>query len=227
MIDVDNLALQQGAFQLSGVSLHVPKGKYALLMGKTGCGKTTVLEAIAGLRRIGSGRIRLDDRDVTFLSPADRNIGYVPQDGALFTTMTVYDNLAFALSLRNLPAEAIKTRIEQLAHWLSVDHLLERRAVGLSGGETQRIALGRALAIQPPVLLMDEPLSSLDEETRERMIELLKGLPQKADVTVLHVTHSRHEADQLGDLIFRLHEGRIEVIKAEPPAAMDGIKELH
>jgi ABC-type sugar transport system ATPase subunit len=99
---------------------------------------------------------------------------------------------------------------------------LGRRAFGLSGGETQRIALGRALANHPPVLLMDEPLSSLDEETRDRMIELLKGLPQKVGVTVLHVTHSRHEADQLGDLILRLNDGRIETIKG--PAASDQIR---
>jgi molybdate/tungstate transport system ATP-binding protein len=215
MIDVDNLALTQGAFQLAGISLQVPKGKYALLMGKTGCGKTTLLEAIAGLRKIASGRILLDQRDVTYLSPAERNIGYVPQDGALFTTMTVRDNLSFALSLRKLSYKAIQERVEQLADWLHVTHLLDRYAVGLSGGETQRIALGRALAMHPPVLLMDEPLSSLDEETRERTIELLKTLPQKADVTVLHITHSSHEANQLGDLIFRLNAGRIELVKTQ------------
>lgn len=217
MIDVDRLSLRQGAFRLDDISLHVPKGKYAFLMGKTGCGKTTVLEAVAGLRPVASGLIRLDDRDVTYRPPAERNIGYVPQDGALFSTMTVRDNLAFALSIRHQAAKMIKERVEQLAAWLHVTHLLERRAVGLSGGETQRIALGRALANHPPILLMDEPLSSLDEETRDRMVELLKGLPQKAQVTVLHVTHSRHEADQLGDLIFRLQDGRIEVIKGESP----------
>ena len=215
MIDIDHLSLRQGAFQLADVSLHVPKGKYALLMGKTGCGKTTILEVLAGLRPIHSGRIVLDERDVTAATPAERNIGYVPQDGALFRTMTVRDNLAFALSVRNQSAALIKERVEQLAEWLHIGHLLERRAVGLSGGETQRIALGRALANHPPILLMDEPLSSLDEETRDVMIELLKNLPQQANVTVLHVTHSRHEADQLGNLVFRLHEGKIEVIKAE------------
>jgi ABC-type sugar transport system ATPase subunit len=216
MIDVENLCLRQGAFQLADISLHVPKGKYGLLMGKTGCGKTTILEAVAGLRRIAAGRIQLNGRDVTDRPPAERAVGYVPQDGALFQTMTVRDNLAFALTIRTQPAAAIKERVEQLADWLQVTHLLERPAVGLSGGETQRIALGRALANHPPILLMDEPLSSLDEETRERMIELLKGLPQRAEVTVLHVTHSRAEADQLGDWIFRLgHDGRIEVLKGE------------
>jgi molybdate/tungstate transport system ATP-binding protein len=213
MIDVDNLCLRQGAFRLADISFHVPKGKYALLMGKTGCGKTTILEAVAGLRPIASGRIQLNDRDASYLSPAQRDIGYVPQDGALFRTMTVRGNLAFALSIRHQPADVIKQRVEQLADWLHVTHLLDRWAVGLSGGETQRIALGRALANHPPILLMDEPLSSLDEETRDLTIELLKGLPQRANVTVLHVTHSRHEAEQLGDWIFRLHDGHIEVVK--------------
>ena len=210
MIDVDNLCLRQGAFGLVDVSFHVPKGKYALLMGKTGCGKTTILEAIAGLRPIASGRVQLNDRDVTHRSPAERNVGYVPQDGALFRTMSVRDNLAFALNIRHQPASVVRERVQQLADWLQISYLLERRAVGLSGGETQRIALGRALANHPPILLMDEPLSSLDEETRDVTIELLKNLPNQANVTVLHVTHSRHEAELLGDLIFRLQNGRIE-----------------
>jgi molybdate/tungstate transport system ATP-binding protein len=224
MIDIDKLYIRQGAFQLADITFHVPRGKYALLMGKTGCGKTTILEAVAGLRGIASGRIQLNDREVTHLSPGQRDIGYVPQDGALFRTMTVRDNLAFALSIRNQPDRVIKERVEQLADWLQVGHLLDRWAVGLSGGETQRIALGRALANHPPILLMDEPLSSLDEETRDVTIGLLQGLPKRANVTVLHVTHSRHEADQLGDWIFRLHEGRIEVIKAEG-APSDSITE--
>ena len=134
MIDVDNLCIRQGAFELAEVSFHVPKGKYALLMGKTGCGKTTILEAVAGLRRITTGRIHLNERDVTDLSPSERTIGYVPQDGALFRTMTVRDNLAFALTIRNQPASVVKERVEQLAEWLHVSHLLERWAVGLSGG---------------------------------------------------------------------------------------------
>ena len=209
MIDVDQLALQQGQFRLADISLHIPKGRYGLLMGQTGCGKTTILEAIAGLRPINSGRISLNDRDVTFSSPAERDIGYVPQDGALFRTLTVRDNLAFALTIRNRPTPQISERIRDLADWLQITHLLERRAVGLSGGETQRIALGRALANHPPVLLMDEPLSSLDEETRDRMIELLQGLPNRADVTVLHVTHSKVEADRLGDVIFQMDNGQV------------------
>jgi molybdate/tungstate transport system ATP-binding protein len=154
MIDVDGLCLQQGAFRLAGVTLHIPEGRYSILMGKTGCGKTTILEAIAGLRSITAGRITLKDRNVTYLTPAERDVGYVPQDGALFRTMTVRDNLAFALTIRNVALPKIHARVEQLADWLQIRHLLDRRAVGLSGGETQRIALGRALANHPPVLLI-------------------------------------------------------------------------
>lgn len=206
MIDVANLCLRQGAFRLADIAFSVPRGKYALLMGKTGCGKTTILEAIAGLRAISSGRIVLNERDVTKLPPAQRDVGYVPQDAALFRTMTVRENLAFALTIRGQPAAVIAKRVAELADWLGVAHLLDRHPIGLSGGETQRVALGRALANHPPILLLDEPLSSLDEETRDRMIEILRGLPKRAEATVLHVTHSRHEAEQLGDLVFRLHD---------------------
>jgi molybdate/tungstate transport system ATP-binding protein len=226
MIDVDNLCMRQGAFQLANISLHVSKGKYAILMGQTGCGKTTILEGIAGLRGIASGQIRLNDRDVTYFSPGQRDIGYVPQDGALFRTMTVRDNLAFALTIRNQPAGVINERVGQLAEWLRITHLLDRWAVGLSGGETQRIALGRALANHPPILLMDEPMSSLDEETRDATIELLHGLPNRANVTVLHVTHSRHEAEELGDWIFRLHDGRIDTLKADAEPTDQHITEI-
>jgi molybdate/tungstate transport system ATP-binding protein len=219
MIDVRDLSIRQGRFRLDGISLTVPRGRYAMLMGRTGSGKTTVLEVVAGLRRPAAGRILLGDRDVTGLDTADRNVGYVPQDGALFRTMTVRQNLGFALEIRRHPQSDIAKRVEELAGWLELGHLLDRRAIGLSGGETQRIALGRALAHGSPVLLMDEPLGALDEETRERLIGVFRGIRARYDVTVLHVSHSRHEAEQLGDLVFRLQDGRIEAMNDGEPAA--------
>jgi molybdate/tungstate transport system ATP-binding protein len=209
VIRLDSLSIHQGAFRLTGVVLEVPSGRYGVLMGKTGCGKTTLLEAVAGLRSVVAGRVRLGDRDVTDLAPGDRDIGYVPQDGALFRTMTVYHHLSFALTLRGWTRAAIRDRVEELAAWLEIGPLLKRRPIGLSGGEAQRVALGRALSFRPKYVLLDEPLSSLDEGTRGSMIALLGGLRKGGDVTVLHVTHSTAEADLLADVRFRLENGRV------------------
>lgn len=209
MITVEQLSLRQGAFRLDDVSFVVPAGRYAVLMGRTGTGKTTVLEAIAGLRRIRSGRVLLADRDVTQEKPGARNIGYVPQDGALFTSMTVRDNLGFALAIRRWPREKIDARVRELADLLGISHLLDRHTAGLSGGEAQRVALGRALAAHPPVLLLDEPLSALDEDTRNEMYALLQSVRARTGVTALHVTHSATDADRLADVVFRLRDGKI------------------
>jgi molybdate/tungstate transport system ATP-binding protein len=209
LIQITNLAVRQGKFALAGISLAVPAGSYGVLMGKSGCGKTTILEALAGLRRVGAGSIALAGRDVTHLRPMDRAIGYVPQDGALFTTLTVRENIAFALEVRGDARAAIEKRVAELAGWLEVTHLLDRKPYFLSGGEKQRVALGRALASHPPVLLLDEPLSSLDDDTRDTLIELLARLRDSREVTVLHVTHNRSEADRLGEIVFRLEDGKV------------------
>jgi len=209
MITVEQLSLRQGAFRLDDVSFAVPAGRYAVLMGRTGSGKTTVLEAIAGLRRIRSGRVLLNGRDVTAEKPGARNIGYVPQDTALFSSMTVRENLGFALAIRRWPREKMEARVRELAELLGITHLLERRATGLSGGEAQRVALGRALAAHPPVLLLDEPLSALDEDTRHEMYALLRSVRERTGVTALHVTHSPTDAEQLADVVFRLRDGKI------------------
>jgi ABC-type sugar transport system ATPase subunit len=213
MIAVENLRLRQGRFALDGVSLTVPTGRYGVLMGRTGCGKTTLLEAIAGLRTVLGGRVVLDGRDVTRLAPAARGIGYVPQDAALFRTLTVREHLAFALEIRKADRAAIARRVAELTEWLGLAHLLDRRPAGLSGGEAQRVALGRALSFRPRVLLLDEPLSALDEDTRDQMVGLLAGLRKSGGVTVLHVTHSRREAGLLGEVIYRLEAG---TARAEP-----------
>ena len=209
MIRLADVAIRQGAFALAGVSVAVPSGRYGVLMGKTGSGKTSLLEVIGGLRPVAGGTIWLDDRDVTALAPGDRGIGYVPQDAALFRTMTVYNHLAFALNLRRESAAAIGRRVDELADWLGIRHLLDRRPAGLSGGEAQRVALGRALSFRPKFLLLDEPLSALDEGTRGAVVDLLDGLRKAGGVTVLHVTHSRAEAERLADVRFRLEGGRV------------------
>jgi molybdate/tungstate transport system ATP-binding protein len=225
LIEVQNLALRQGRFSLTGVSFTVATGRYGVLMGRTGSGKTTVLEAIAGLRPLAGGRVLLGGADVTRLPPAARGVGYVPQDAALFGSMTVRENLAFALVIRKESPAAVARRVEELAGWLGLGHLLDRRPARLSGGEAQRVALGRALAFRPHFLLLDEPLSALDEETRDDMVALLDGLRRRGEVTALHVTHSRREAEQLGDVILRLEDRPVAdggVLLAKP---QEGIRE--
>jgi ABC-type sugar transport system ATPase subunit len=209
MIEVNNLSLRAGAFALNGISFTVPRGAYSVLMGRTGCGKTSLLEAICGLKTTASGRISLLGRDVTALKPAERGIGLVPQDGALFSTMTVREHLAFALTIRNWRRAEIKTRVGELAELLGLERLLDRRPQGLSGGEVQRVALGRALACRPGILCLDEPLSALDEETRGEMYGVLRAVREHTGVTALHVTHNRAEACALGNCCFFLRDGTI------------------
>ena len=207
MIAVDNLHVRAGAFHLEGVSFTVAAGEYAALMGKTGSGKTTLLEAICGLKSIRAGRVLLLGRDVTRLKPADRGVGYVPQDLALFPTLNVRDHLAFALDVRGWGRAQTAARVEELSALLGLRGLLDRRPQGLSGGEAQRVALGRALAFRPPVLLLDEPLSALDDETRAEMYTLLRSVQRLTGVTTLHVTHSLAEAKALADRILLLKDG--------------------
>ena len=210
MIELHDLTIRSGAFVLSHVSAEVPAGVYAVLMGGTGQGKTTILEAICGLRPIAAGRIVVDGVDVTRWKPADRSIGYVPQDLALFPTMTVREHLEFALRIRRAPAALIRERVDELADVLGIGSLLTRRIRGLSGGEAQRVALGRALSFRPRVLLLDEPLNALDERTRDRLCELLRTVQRAHGLTTLHITHSRTEARLLADKLFVIAGGRVQ-----------------
>jgi molybdate/tungstate transport system ATP-binding protein len=204
MIRVQNLSVKAGTFSLDGISFEISTGEYVVLIGKTGCGKTTLWEAICGLRPIISGSISLMEKDVTHLKPAERGIGYVPQDGALFTNMTVRENLGFALRIREAEPQLIKDRVNELATLLGLEKLLDRNPIGLSGGEAQRVALGRALANHPDILCLDEPLSALDDDTREDMYRLFQIVRERTKVTILHITHNMSEARRLADKVFEL-----------------------
>jgi ABC-type sugar transport system ATPase subunit len=215
MIAVENLALRAGAFALDGVSFRVERGQYAVLMGKTGSGKTTLLEAVAGLKPVRAGRVLLMGHDVTALKAAERGVGYLPQDLALFPTMSVREHLEFALRVRRRERTVIAERVAELSNLLRIGHLLERRPEGLSGGEAQRVALGRALSFHPRVLLLDEPLSALDDQTRQEMYSLLRSVQRQTGVTALHVTHNLGEAKALADRLFVLKNGAISEAKPE------------
>ena len=209
MIEMEHVNIEAGAFTLRDVNLSVPDGLYAVLMGRTGSGKTTILESICGLRRIRGGRIVLDGLDVTDASPGDRNVGLVPQDAALFTTMTVRQHLEFALVIRGAPSAVRDKRVDELADLLGIEPLLHRMPDTLSGGERQRVALGRALSFNPRVLLLDEPLSALDEDTHESMCELLLKVRDVTGASCLHITHTKHEARRLADKMYHLEDGRL------------------
>jgi ABC-type sugar transport system ATPase subunit len=212
MIELRDVFIRAGEFQLSNLSLRIESGQYAVLMGRTGRGKTTILESICGLRRIECGKILIRDNDVTNWPPADREIGYVPQDLALFPTFTVAQHLQFALRLRKLPSRQIDQRTTELAQRLGISHLLNRGVQGLSGGESQRVALGRAISFRPSVLLLDEPLSALDETTRNEMQTLLREVTRETGVTTLHITHSTDEAAALADRRFQLDDGVVSEV---------------
>lgn len=209
MLRIDNISIRQDAFSLNKISFKIRKSEYVILMGKTGCGKTTIMEAICGLRKITAGAILLNDLDISKLKPSERSIGYVPQDGALFLSMDIYSNLSFALRIRKWKKSKIDERVKELADLLGISHLLNRNITGLSGGERQRIALGRGLAFYPDFLCLDEPLSALDEPTRDEMYLLLQKLKSELKITALHVSHSTNDAEILADRIIKIEDSKI------------------
>lgn len=209
MLDVRGLTIQSGAFQLQPADITVPAGSYCVVMGQTGSGKTTLLEGICGLRRVAAGTVLLDGIDITRASLAARGIGYVPQDLALFPTLSVRQHLAFALRLRRIPAAEIRARVEALAESLEIGPLLERGVQQLSGGEARRVALGRAVSFRPRLLLLDEPLSTVDEATRDRLCNVLHRIQRDHQVPTVHVTHSRDEARRLADMLYVVERGTV------------------
>lgn len=211
MIKVEHLQVRAGEFRLEDISFEIPTGHYGVLMGKTGSGKTTILEAICGLKEVTAGRIILGGEDMTDARSGDRNIGFVPQEATLFSTMTVRNHLAFGPRVRRWDKEKIEERVEELSGHLGIAHLLDRKPFGLSGGERQRVSLGRALALRPRVLCLDEPLSALDEATHDEMLGLIRRMVKDDGITALHITHSRSEAKAIGDRLLRLEDGRVLV----------------
>jgi ABC-type sugar transport system ATPase subunit len=224
MIELDNVSIRSGPFSLRGVELSVPAGTYAVLMGGTGQGKTTILEAICGLRQVTSGRVVLGGVEMTRWKPGDRGVGYVPQDLALFPQMNVRGHLEFALRIRRYAKKIIDDRVAELSQVLGIEPLLDRRVRRLSGGEAQRVALGRALSFRPRILLLDEPLNALDEATRDRLCDLLRSIQKSTGLSTLHVTHSRSEAALVADRLIVLEQGSlrehpVSVLQAPRPDA--------
>jgi multiple sugar transport system ATP-binding protein len=191
------------------LDLHVADGEFVVLLGPTGAGKTTTLRLIAGLERPDTGSIHIGGRDATMLSPAERDTAFVFQQYSLYPHLSVYDNLAFPLRspARRLSEDAVRRRVEDVARMVRIHHKLNNRSTKLSGGEMQRVAIGRALVRKPSIYLMDEPLSSLDAKLRADLRLELKRIQAEVGATMLYVTHDQIEAMTMADRIGILADG--------------------
>lgn len=196
---------------VSNLDLRAGDGEFTVLLGPTGAGKTTTLRLVAGLEKPDAGIVRIGGRDVTAAPPAPRDVSFVFQQYSLYPHLSVYDNLAFPLRApaRRLPEPEIRTRVEQVAALLRIGDKLANRATQLSGGQMQRVAIGRALVRRPNVYLMDEPLSSLDAKLRAELRVELKRIQRDTGATLLYVTHDQTEALGMADRIAVMHGGRI------------------
>ena len=203
MLNVSNLSVAFGdTVIVDNVSLVVPTGETLAITGPSGIGKTTLLHAICGIVRVTGGTVRIDDTNVTSMPTHKRGIGLVSQTGDLFPTMTVSQNIEFGLRITRMPKADRLTRVNELLEMVNLVHLAHRNVAELSGGEARRIALARALAPRPRVLLLDEPLSGLDQTTHDALISDLARVLKQTATTALLVTHDHSEADFLADTTF-------------------------
>src|SRR6476646_333019 len=212
-IEVRNITKRFGSFlAVDDVSLEIPNGSLTAVLGPSGSGKSTLLRIIAGLERPDSGEVLLEGEDATAVSPQNRDIGFVFQHYAAFKHMTVRDNIGFALSIRKRPKKEIRARVDELLDLVQLNGYADRYPHKLSGGQRQRMALARALAAQPRVLLLDEPFGALDARVRAELRDWLRRLHDEVHVTTVFVTHDQEEALELSDEIVVINQGRIEQV---------------
>src|SRR6188472_1870710 len=210
-IRVEGLSKRFGDFQaLREVTLDIPDGELTALLGPSGSGKSTLLRIIAGLETPDEGSVWLGDKDVTRVPPQKRGIGFVFQHYAPFKHMTVFDNVAFGLTIRKRPKDEIKAKVHDLLRLVQIDQFADRYPSQLSGGQRQRMALARALAVEPEVLLLDEPFGALDANVRAELREWLRRLHDEVHVTTVLVTHDQEEAMEVADRIVVLNHGKVE-----------------
>lgn len=214
-VKINNLIKAFGnTFAVKNLSLEIKDKSFMVLLGPSGCGKTTTLRCIAGLEKPDEGEIYIDDKLVNDVLPKDRDVAMVFQNYALYPHMSVFDNLAFPLKMRKIPKDQQKEKIEKAAELLGIKHLLDRKPRQLSGGEAQRVALGRAIVRNPKVFLMDEPLSNLDAKLRLHMRSELKKLQKKLGITTIYVTHDQVEAMTMADEIAIMDHGVLKQVGA-------------
>ena len=202
----------EGVIALRKVSFSIDEGEFVVILGESGCGKSTLLRIIAGLTDATVGSVYIDDEDVTALRPEDRNLSMIFQNYALYPHLTVYNNIAFSLQTKHIPREEIDEQVQEVAKALKIEDLLDRRPGELSGGEQQRVAIGRAIIRNPNLFLMDEPFSNLDVNLRRQMRMIIKDLYEKMESTFLYVTHDQNEAFSMGTKIILMHQGAVEQV---------------
>lgn len=208
MLKLENINKKLGDFRLSEVNLNIADGEYFVLLGRSGSGKTQLLELIAGLNDPDTGEIWVDNINVTRKKIQDRRVGLVFQDYAIFPNMTVYGNIAYSMKVRKHGRDEISREVEKVAIELNINHLLNRFTTNLSGGELQRVALARTLITAPRLLLLDEPMASIDASLKDDIKRTLRQLNRKG-LTIVHVTHDYREAISLASRVGVIHNGRI------------------
>lgn len=212
MIKLNNVCITLGNFSLNNVNLEIANGEYFTILGPTGTGKTVILEMISGLYNPESGQIFIENVDASSIPPEKRGIGFVYQDYALFPHLNIFKNIAFGLQLRKETPEIITRNVQELAELLNITHLLNRYPGTLSGGEQQRVALARALVLKPKIMLMDEPLSALDPNTKKVLCLELKRIHERYKCTIVHVTHDFEEARFLANKVGIILNGKVKQV---------------
>ena len=208
----ERLSFNVGQFHMRSLSLGIEEGEYFVLTGPNGSGKTVLVKLIAGLLRPSSGDIRLAGKSIISTPPWKRHLGYVPQDGLLFPNRTVRQNIAFGLEVRRVNSKLRKARVERVSELVGVSHLLDRMPKGLSGGERQKVSLARALVLEPSVLLLDEPVSSVDEDARNILCTEIRSIQQRIGVTTIHISHNSQETQIVADRVGVMVNGTLRHI---------------
>lgn len=213
-VRIEGLTVRRGSFQLCVDELFIEPREVFAILGSTGSGKTVLMESIAGAFPLSEGRILLDGKNVGTLPVQQRHLGIVYQDYALFSHMSVYENIAYGLSMNGCAADEVRERVEEMLELFGISHIADRYPGVISGGESQRVALARALVLRPGVMLLDEPFSALDPAAKRRMYETFRRIHERFDCTIVLVTHDFNEAQTLADRVGVVLDGRLRVVRS-------------